>query len=121
MSYVPPRAGQFRHIFSVERQGTVSDGVGGVTNEWEELLPMVYACVQETRGGEEVRGARLSGINRYDVVLRASAESLTITTDDRLMKDGIVHSIKWIGDIEGRGRFLNLICETGGLTDANQG
>lgn len=119
MSYVPPRAGQFRHTFSVERKGTVSDGVGGVTHEWEELLPKVFACVLEQRGGEEVRGARLSGINRYDIVLRSSPDNEAITTSDRLIKGGTVYSIKWIGDVEGRGRFLNLVCETGGTADAN--
>ena len=117
MSYVPPTAGQLRKPLTVERLSSVADGVGGFRGVWEPLIAKVYARVVEERGGEDVRASRLSGISRFDIAIRYSPTAAAITTADRLTDGTRVYAIKWIGDIEGRNRFLHLYCESGGLVD----
>lgn len=119
MTYLPPRAGDLRHTFKVERHETTSDGMGGVEGVWKPLVLRVNAKVTAERGGEEVRSARLSGVSRFDIVTRFSLDMFEVGTGDRLvdLNDGTIYNIKWVGSIDGRNRFLHFYCETGGLVD----
>lgn len=118
MSYIPPRASEFRNVLKVERHSATADGMGGYTDAWETLFAGVAACIREERGGEEVRSNRLSGISNYDIVLRSCPDVLEIGTGDRFLDlDGNAYNIKWVGDLEGRNRFLHFLCQRGGLTD----
>lgn len=121
MAYVAPSAGELRDVYRVERQKTVSDGLGGFTGAWQTLtdLSRVSARTHAERGGEEVRSDRLSGVSRFDVAVRSTPATLTIQSQDRLinLRTGAVLSVLWIGSPDDRGRWLHILCETGGLRD----
>jgi head-tail adaptor len=118
MAYVPPHTGAFRHLVRIERKATGKDAYGNPVNAWSTLpgLETIRAAVTAQRGGEEVRSMRASGIDGFDVVLRIP--NANINVGDRMIDhDGAAYDIQWIGDLEGRGRQINLSAQLGGLND----
>jgi|GEM_PF-5852763 hypothetical protein len=90
--------------------------MGGVVDAWDTAVGPVRAYIAAERGGEEIRSTRASGITRYDVVLRIPTADISI--GDRMIDEtGAAYDIKWVGDLEGRGRQVNIIAERGGLND----
>ncbi|GFE77510.1 head-tail adaptor protein [Novosphingobium sp. TCA1] len=114
MAYTPPRTSEFRHIVSIERPSEVRDDLGGFVTAWVPVYGPVRACIMAERGGEEIRALRTTGITRYDVVLRIP--SVEVSVGDRMIDEtGAAYDIKWSGDLEGRGRQVNILAERGGL------
>lgn len=116
MTYAPPRAGEYRHLVRIERKSTGTDAYGVPSESWATIsgLDAIRASIAAQRGGEEVRSMRASGIDRFDVVLRIPTADINI--GDRMVDhEGTVYDVQWIGDLEGRGRQINLSAQTGGL------
>lgn len=105
-----------RDVIRVDRR---TYGVGGTPGPWSPFLSGVRARIATTRGGEEVRANRLSGISNFDVVIRSTEETRLIGTEHRLVNEttNVTYKVKWIGNLDDRNRFLTLTCEVGGLTD----
>lgn len=118
MAWKAPSMGDLRHRVRFDRQDRVSDDMGGFVSTWEPLVT-VSAQVLPARGGEDVRAARVSGMSGYDIVIRSDSTTRTLTTGDRAVdtRSGKTLNVRWVGDLEGRDRFLVCVCESGGLTD----
>lgn len=110
------QAGDLRAAITIQRQSTTANAAGDLTGSWSNVAT-VAASIHSTRGGESVRAQRLSGIEPFDIVVRSSASTRSITTADRLIdRDGRTFNVKWTGDLDGRGRFAWITAEAGGLT-----
>ena len=115
-----PTAGELKSRLSVQRRRKVADdGLGNTAGPFSTVTSGVAARVQDTRGGEEVRQGRIAGISNYDVVVRASEATRSITEADRFLDErtGRTMNIKWIGDLSNTGRFIYLACQSGGADD----
>ncbi|MFC3079511.1 head-tail adaptor protein [Phenylobacterium terrae] len=112
-------AGQLRERVRVQRRPNTSDGMGGTVDTWRTLVSDIPAKIGPTRGGEEVRANRLSGISHFDVWIRSDSTTRGITTADRLVdqRSGRTFNILWIGNLDEKNRFLTLTCESGGVLD----
>lgn len=118
MAYSPPRTGEYRHEVRIERKSTSTDRYGNVVDGWSVVpgLERVRATIVAQRGGEEVRSMRASGIDRFDVVLRISVADISV--GDRMIDHtGLAYDILWVGDLEGRGRQINMSAQRGALND----
>ncbi|QDK32675.1 hypothetical protein DM450_07740 [Sphingomonas sp. IC081] len=95
-----------------------TDAYGVPVSAWAVVpgLETIRASITAQRGGEEVRSMRASGIDRFDIVLRIPVAEVNI--GDRMIdQDGKAYDILWAGDLEGRGRQINLFAQVGGLND----
>ena len=118
MAWKAPEIGELTNRVRIDRKVHASDGMGGFSSYWETLIPALAASATPARGGEEVRAGRMSGISGFDVVVRSTSASRAINAGDRaVLRDGRTINIKWTGDLDGRGRFLMISGEAGGLTD----
>lgn len=118
MAYVPPPAGAFRHLVRIERKAMGTDAYGVPLAGWTVVpgLGAIRAAITAQRGGEEARSMRASGIDRFEIVLRIPTADITI--GDRLIDhDEKAYDILWTGDLEGRGRQINLSAQIGGLNE----
>lgn len=106
-----------RERVTIERRGEISDdGMGNYIGEWATLIDERRARIAPTRGGEEVIAARLEGVQRFDIWLRADPDTLAIKADDRVidLNDASrVFAIRYVGNLDERRRFILLQCEAG--------
>lgn len=119
MAWREPSASELRDRVTVERNTPVEDDTGSSEAVWSPIVTSSAAKIDLVRGGEEVRAKRLSGVGQFDITLRASPATLSITPADRLTDDrtGDRFNIKWAGSFDTQKRFVVLTCEQGGLHD----
>lgn len=111
--------GGLRERIRVEARTSISDGMGGVTTGWTTIAADIPARIAPTRGGEEVRAARLSGIGLFDIVVRSSEQTRPTTAACRVVNErtGQTFNVKWVACLDERDRFLTMTTEAGGLVD----
>jgi head-tail adaptor len=117
MAYRPPGAGELRELVKIERPLRTPNGRGGEAPlKWRVVASGLPAKISPTKGGEDVRAARLTGVNSYDVTVRMSSALADVTADMRLTNErtGKVYNIKWAANLDERGAFLVLTVVAGG-------
>jgi len=97
----------------------LDDGYGNSEGDWLTLVEERPARVAPRRGDEAVIAARLQGVAPYDVWLRTDPDTLAITEGDRVvdLDAGFVLAVRYVGNLDERGRFLLLQCEAGRGSD----
>lgn len=121
------RAGQMRDRLRVERLGDESaDAYGNATPAaWATQVAAQNAHVMPMGGNEAMRADRLTGIVKYEVVLRWSNSNAAILATDRFvleragasMPSGTVLNVRHTGiDPTGKKRELRFIVESGEAT-----
>ena len=110
-------ASDLRDRVSLERQEEVDDGYGGVVGQWVTQFER-NACILLSKGGETVIAARLQSIQPALIIVRHDAETATITAAWRLIetRSGTIYNIRTSADMERRGRFITMLCESGVAT-----
>lgn len=114
-----PTIGELRHRVRFEAQKAIENELGELTGGWRPLVSGVAARLVPTKGGEDVRAARMSGTVTYDLVVRSTQSTRAITAADRLVDErtGAVFAIRTPPlNLDGRDRFLTFTVEAGGLT-----
>lgn len=89
----------------------VADGYGGRVDGWEEEFTR-WARRQYLRGGEEVRGARLSGRSPVVLTVRKDSETETATPDWKAVIGGTDYNIRTVEPHED-GMYIDFLCESG--------
>ncbi len=120
MAWKAPQAGDLRHLIRIDRKVQTSDQMGGFTTAWAPLIEKTDALVTPSKGGEQVRAARSSGIVPTEITIRWTPTAASITAQDRAvdLRTGQTFNIRCPAlDLNGHRRFVVLTCETGGLTD----
>lgn len=110
-------AGGMRARLRFERRGYADDGAGnaGQTGPFEAQFSR-RARLVPLKGGESVIAARLAGTQPVAVEIRSDSDTRTITTSWRAVdvNSGAEYNIRSIADMEQKGAWLTLLCETGG-------
>lgn len=114
-----PNIGEMRHRIRIDRRRDEANEVGDLVGVWRPLASGVAARLIVTKGGEEVRAARLSGISSFDITIRSTVSTRQITTADRIVdeRSGQTFNVQWVGNLDGKDRFLTITAEAGGHTD----
>lgn len=116
---IVPNLGELRHRVRFERVTQDRNDVGDIVGVWRPLVTGVAARLVPTKGGEEVRAARMSGIVTFDLTIRSTSATREITAADRVVDErtGAVYALKTPPlNLDGQNRFLTITAEAGGLT-----
>ena len=105
-------AGMLREPVTVQRQVSVSDGMGGQAIQWIDLYT-TRADVRPISGREAVQAMQLQASVTHRVYMRYRAD---ITAADRLMIRGNPLQVRAIINVELRNRWLELSCDAGVAT-----
>jgi len=92
----------------------VDDGWGGVgLGDWVSQFER-NACILLSKG-ETVITARLQSVQPALIIVRHDAQTATITAAWRLIetRSGTACNIRTVADMERRGRFITMLCESG--------
>jgi head-tail adaptor len=111
-----PNAGELRQSVRFERRAIVEDGYGNERGDWEVLIDRRSAKLTPTRGGDQVVAGRQQGVAAWDLWVRFDSATRGVTTDDRVVDradPARSFNIKFIGDMDGRRRFLLMQLEAG--------
>lgn len=110
----------------VEARATgATDDFGNPLSQWAQKVPAQAAQIIPMGGDERIRADRLTGVVKFEVVLRSSAANAAIEAEDRIvlarasasLPSGAVLNVKHRGvDPKGRGRELRFVCEHGAAT-----
>lgn len=117
---VAPRIGELRHRVRIETLNpVVATNEVGDPIEVKRARDTIPARIEHAKGGEEVRAGRMSGIRNFEITVRSAEATRALTTADTLINaaTGERMNIRWVGDLEGRGRFQTIHAEAGGPTD----
>lgn len=111
-----PGAGELRERVKIERPVHTPNGRGGEVQTWLVVASGVPAKITPTKGGEDVRAARLTGVNTFDVTVRQSSALSDVAADMRLTDErtGKVYNIVWAANLDERGRFLTMTVKASG-------
>lgn len=116
---ITPTIGELRQRVRFETTKAIENELGELTGGWRPLVSGVAARLVPTKGGEDVRAARMAGTVTYDLVVRSTEATRKVTAADRLVDErtGAVFAIRTPPlNLDGRGRFLTFTVEAGGLT-----
>ena len=105
-------AGMLREPVTVQRQVSVSDGMGGQAIQWIDLYT-TRADVRPLSGREAVQAMQLQASVTHRVYMRYRAD---LTAADRLMIRGNPLQVRAIINVELRNRWLELSCDAGVAT-----
>lgn len=95
------------------------DGYGNTESDWQTLVTERPARMAPSRGGEDVIAQRLQGAAPWEVWLRRDPETAAITEGDRVVDilSGRILAIRFVGNLDERGRYLLLQCDAGRGSD----
>ena len=105
-------AGMLREPVTIQRQVSVSDGMGGQAIQWIDLAT-IRAQVVPLSGREAVQAMQLQASVTHRVMMRYRSD---LTPADRLLIRGNPLQIRAIINIEMRDRWLELACDAGVAT-----
>lgn len=99
--------GTLRHRLTLEQLSRTSDGGGGVTESWVQVA-QVWGQLTPLKGGERVEAARIAGRHMHDISLRYRAD---VEPSMRFRLGVRIFHILSIEDVDGRGKWLKVLCE----------
>lgn len=110
-------ANDLRDRVSLEKREEIDDGYGGTVGAWVPQFER-NACILLSKGGETVIAARLQSVQPALIIVRYDAQTAAITAAWRLIetRSGTVYNIRTVADMERRGRFITMLCESGVAT-----
>ncbi len=116
MAWRPPGAGELRERVKILRPIRTPNGRGGDDLTWSVVASGLPAKISPTKGGEDVRAARLTGANTFDVTVRMSAALSDPATDWSVTDErtGKTYNVVWAANLDERGRFLTMTVKADG-------
>ena len=113
----PKGAGDLRQRVYFQRFYGQPDNYGNEAGDWYDLDIRRPASLTPTRGGEALQAGRMTGTAMWDCWLRSDWRVREITDADRLIDcSGRIFNIRFIGDMDGGGRWLLMQLESGVAT-----
>ncbi len=108
-------SGRLRHQIVIEESVETADGQGGFTTGWQNFAT-VWAEVKAVRSAgshEAVQDHQVQGVDRYRFTIRPLAG---VTSKMRISYDSRLFNIRSVLDLDGTGRFLEILAEEGVAT-----
>ena len=105
-------AGMLREPLTIQRQVSVSDGMGGQAIQWITLAT-IRAHVAPLSGREVVQAMQLQASITHRIYMRYRAD---LTPADRIVMRGQPLQVRAIINVEMRNRWLELACDQGVAT-----
>lgn len=105
-------AGMLREPITIQRQLSVSDGMGGQSIQWIDLFA-TRAHVKPLSGREAVQAMQLQGSITHRITMRYRAD---LTALDRIIMRGQPLQIRAVINVEMQNRWLELACDQGVAT-----
>jgi len=100
--------GELRERVTIQRPGPpVDDGGGGKTVFWTDLAT-VWAAVRPVSNAERYYAQQVEAMTTHEIFIRWRAD---IRNDMRIVHRAGVYDITSVQDLDGRRRFLKLMCE----------
>lgn len=75
------RAGELRHLLTVQRLSTTQDEYGTPVEAWADLTPDIWGAIRPLSGKEISDGDRINGRTTHRIQIRSD---FTISNDDRI-------------------------------------
>ncbi len=106
-------AGDLYYRVAFDKRVQVDDGAGNTEGDWEEQFSC-RAAYRHLRGGESIMAGRLQGKHTQVIIVRASAQTRTVSTDWRArdVRNGDVFNIRDITHETDR-LWISMLCEKG--------
>ena len=110
-----PSIGSLRHRISHQTALTTKNALGELIPGWRTVTSGIAAKIGPTKGGTDIRTARVVGLATYDIVIRDMSAAKAIKPGDQLKNDatGETYAVKWVGNLDERGRFRTATCTAG--------
>jgi SPP1 family predicted phage head-tail adaptor len=101
--------GSRKHLVQIQRRTSGRDALGQPLTTWTDVGAQEYADIRFLRGLEAIRaGAQGS---TAQVSIRINGFRTDLTTDMRVLHDGVAYSIQAVLPDMQRKRFVDLACE----------
>lgn len=111
---------RFRDRLRIERRRLFDDGAGNLEGDWDTANPVFVGAAQfmPMVGREQVEAERLSGVQPFEVTVRACKATRAVTTAMRIVRltgpgRGEVLNITGISNPDMRRRYLAILAKTG--------
>lgn len=101
-----PTIGELRDRITFQKERSRDDGYGGRHVVWEDC-GSVWAKVEPLRGREYFYAHQIKSEITHRVLIRFRAD---VMTDMRIIYQGRVFSIDSVIDVNGAGRYLEILC-----------
>lgn len=100
------------------RRENGDDGYGNIQYEWKTIAGPMAARIKPARGTEDVLAQRLSGVGVFEVIVRSSSSTRSLTPEDRCInvRSGEIMNIRSIINTDERNEFLSLMVQSGVAT-----
>lgn len=111
-------AGKLRESLTFQRRSALDDGAGNTEGPFADLFTTA-ARVRPLRGAEQILAAKLVGNMSYEIMVRSSSLTRSLTTDDRAIdaRDAsIVYNLRTISNDDEHDEYLVIIAQTGVVT-----
>jgi len=110
---------RLRESVRFQARGTTPDGYGNTIDDWANLAPDLVerAAIKPLGGDEAVRAQRVEAKTKFEIMVRANAATLALLAEvNRAVntRTGETFNIHSIVNPDQRGRYLAMICTTGG-------
>lgn len=105
-------AGKLRHIITIERETSTSDGAGGSTITWSAVATP-RAFIKPMSGGERLQAMRLESTVTHRIFIRYRDDLLT---SDRINFNGRLMQIRALINLEERNRWIEIYADEGEAT-----
>lgn len=104
------RAGEFRHIISIQTRGVVADEFGGEKPAWTNFATNVRAKKRDLSGRELVSAQAAQSEITTEFTIHYLAG---LNTDMQIVEDSVAYDIDSIIDVGARGRELVIMAKSG--------
>jgi head-tail adaptor len=103
--------GRYRHVVRLESPGDpVPDGDGGYTESWAPLNPATWACMIRPANARDLETIGAGTVLSQATHVVEGRYHAGITTETRLIRDGRVLNVIYVGNRAERGITTDLIC-----------
>ena len=112
------RGGSLRHLVTLQRAVTASDGQGGQEVMSWDGIATVWADIWPLSGRDRLQAEQVQSTVLHRALIRFQASPSNpdlpfVAAKDRLIHKGLAHNIRAVLDLEGRHQFLELDLESG--------
>lgn len=109
-------AGHLRDRVTFQRATRTSDGRGGASILWQNLVT-VWGGFRPERGREQLAAGRLESSVAGILTVRSSVETRAVAAADRVLIDDVAYQVRTIINPDRRDKYLELTIERGVATN----